>query len=60
MGRIKVLTISDHPMFHSGVAHTMRNIILALLKSDKFDVEAFCIQFHEGFFGDHTPSRAGR
>lgn len=38
MSRIKVLTISDHPLFHSGVAHTMRNIILALLKSNKFDV----------------------
>lgn len=38
MSRIKVLTISDHPLFNSGVAHTMRNIILALLKSDKFDV----------------------
>jgi len=38
MSRIKVLTISDHPLFNSGVAHTMRNIILALLKSDKFDI----------------------
>ena len=39
--KIKVLTISDHPLMSSGVAHTMRTIIGALLKSDKFTVYSF-------------------
>ena len=36
--RIKVLTISDHPLSPSGVGTQTKYIIEALLKSDKFDV----------------------
>ena len=36
--RIKVLTISDHPLSPSGVGTQTRYIIEALLKSDKFDI----------------------
>lgn len=36
--RIKVLTISDHPLSPSGVGTQTRYVIEALLKSDKFDV----------------------
>ncbi len=39
--RIKVFTISDHPLLPSGVAHTMKNIIISLLESDKFDVYSY-------------------
>jgi glycosyltransferase involved in cell wall biosynthesis len=39
--KIKVFTISDHPLMASGVAHTMRTIIGALLKSGKFTVYSF-------------------
>ena len=36
--KIKVLTISDHPLSPSGVGTQTKYIIEALLKSDKFDV----------------------
>ena len=36
--RIKVLTISDHPLSPSGVGTQTRYVIEALLKSDKFDI----------------------
>ena len=36
--KLKVFTISDHPLMASGVAHTMRNIITALLESGEFEV----------------------
>ena len=36
--RIKVLTISDHPLSPSGVGTQTKYIIEALLESDKFDV----------------------
>ncbi len=36
--RIKVLTISDHPLSPSGVGTQTKYIIEALLKSDKFDI----------------------
>tara|TARA_B100000287_G_scaffold5037_2_gene4927 strand:+ start:6362 stop:7630 length:1269 start_codon:yes stop_codon:yes gene_type:complete len=36
--RIKVLTISDHPLSPSGVGTQTKYVIEALLKSDKFDV----------------------
>lgn len=36
--RIKILTISDHPLSPSGVGTQTKYIIDALLKSDKFDV----------------------
>ena len=36
--RIKVLTISDHPLSPSGVGTQTKYIIEALLKSDEFDV----------------------
>jgi glycosyltransferase involved in cell wall biosynthesis len=36
--KLKVLTISDHPLMPSGVSHSMRHIIISLLQSDKFDV----------------------
>jgi len=39
--KIKVFTISDHPLMASGVAHTMRTIITALLRSGKFTVYSF-------------------
>ena len=36
--RIKILTISDHPLSPSGVGTQTKYIIEALLKSDKFDI----------------------
>ena len=36
--RIKVLTISDHPLSPSGVGTQTKYVIEALLKSDKFDI----------------------
>ncbi len=36
--RIKILTISDHPLSPSGVGTQTRYVIEALLKSDKFDI----------------------
>ena len=36
--RIKVLTISDHPLLPSGVGTQTQYVIRALLDSDKFDV----------------------
>ncbi len=36
--RIKILTISDHPLSPSGVGIQTRYVIESLLKSDKFDV----------------------
>lgn len=37
-GRIKVLTISDHPMIPSGVGTQTKYVMQALLKTDKFSV----------------------
>ena len=34
--KIKVFTISDHPLMASGVAHTMRTAIGALIDTGKF------------------------
>jgi len=39
--KIKVLTLSDHPMLPSGVATQTKNVIEALLKSGKFQVWSF-------------------
>ena len=39
--KIKVLTLSDHPMLPSGVATQTKNVITALLDSGKFQVWSF-------------------
>lgn len=36
--KIKVLTLSDHPMMPSGVSHMMRNIIKSLTSTGKYQV----------------------
>ncbi len=36
--KIKVMSLSDHPMMPSGVAHSMRNILNKLVDSGKFEV----------------------
>lgn len=38
MKKIKILTLSDHPMMPSGVSHMMRNIINSLLETGRYQV----------------------
>ena len=39
--KIKVLVIADHPLSPSGVAHQTKNMIVGLLKTQKY--EFFCL-----------------
>ena len=52
--RIKVLTISDHPLLPSGVGTQTRYIIEALLKTGKFEVMSFGGAMNHR---DYTPFR---